>query len=401
MINYQIEILDKDLNKLGEVLTPLPYDKSGNILRFSKELSDYGTCTFRISMFDDIFTQLGDVILPHKNHVRIRRNGTVVWQGAIINNQRRTKDYIEIVAAEYEFYLDKLLIKRSSNDPATGTANGIFRIFNSGTMATAVSAIISETISVLNQSTNANHALAGMTAGTIENPNFPPNMTDATGAAKTGAWTFSTYLQLSYDYQSVLYVLRSFGIYAYADFYLDSNLVFNFKKFVGNDHSYDVNFSFVKSGTGSTGNIIDYNLPRLGQRMVNQLWGIATDSNGTVLNDPERDESSISEYGLMEGVAAYADVKDRGLLKARTSSELPLVGTPDETNVMLVLNETSAYPLGQWDVGDLVTVKVKNDPVDFQDIRRIVGCTVVVHNTGREITTVQTNQPRPWQYGKS
>ena len=396
---YTIELLDTSLNLLAEVLTPHPLDKGGMILRFTKELSNYGTCTFRISAYDNMLTQYGDIILPHKNHVRIRRNGVVVWQGSIIDNSKRNSQYIEILAAEYEFYLSKILVQRTSIDPATGTADGIFRIFNSGTMATAVTTIMNETIATLGGATNTSSALHNMTLGTVENPDFPPNMTDNSGTKLTGAWTFSTGLQLSYDFQSVLYVLRSMGIYSYADFYIDNNLVFNFKKFVGNNRSYGVNFVFNYKSGANQSNIVDYNLPRLGQRQVNALWGIATDTNGVVLNDQETSQPSVTDYGIMEGVAAYADVKDKGILKARTTAELPLVATPDETNAIVILNQDAAYPLGTWDVGDIVNINIQNKAVNFVDTRRVVGVSVQVHNTGRETTVVQTNKPLPSQYG--
>jgi uncharacterized ubiquitin-like protein YukD len=396
-IDYKIEILDINLNKIAEVLTPYPLDKSGNILQYSKELSDYGQCRFRISAFDDILTQYGDILQPHKYHVRIRRNTAIVWQGAIIENAKRNKTYIEIVAAEYLFYLDKILVSRSSTDPATGQLNDVFRIFNFGTIASKVTAIMNESIAKLKNTTNTNAILANMTLGTIENPNYPPNMTDVNGVAMTGGWNFSANLQLTYDYATIYKILKAFGIYSYADFKIDNALVFSFQKFIGNDHHYDVNFTFTKYSS----NIIDYNLPRLGQRMVNDLIGVATDNNGTILHKEQTDQTSISTYGLMQGVAAYSDVKDIGFLGVRVAAELPFVGTPDETNVSIVLNETTSYPLGIWDIGDLVTVSITNNAVSFSDIRRVVGATVMVHNTGREITTVQTNKPLPFQYGVS
>jgi uncharacterized ubiquitin-like protein YukD len=396
-VNYQIQILDINLNVIAEVVTPYPLDKSGMILQYSKELSDYGQCKFRISAFDQMLTQYGDIIKPMQYHVRIRRNNAIVWQGAIIENSKRTKDFIEIIAAEYLFFLDKILVNRSSNDPATGTANQVFRIFNTGGMDTAVTTIMNETITTFKTPTNGNQILANMTLGTIENPNFPPNMTNNLAQPLTGAWNFSTNLQLTFDFQSIYYILKSFGVYSYADFYIDNNLVFNFKKFVGNDHHYDVNFTFTKHNS----NIIDYNLPRFGQRMVNDLVGIATDNSGVILHKEQTDQASISTYGLMQGVAAYADVKDQGLLNARVAAELPFVGTPDETNVSIVLNETAAYPLGQWDIGDLVTVAVTNNAVSFSDTRRVVGATVQVNSTGRELTTAQTNKPLPFQFGAS
>lgn len=397
-VQYQIEILDASLNKIAEVLAPAEMS-GGMVLNYSKELSDFGQCKFRVSAYDQILTQYGDILVPHKYHVRLRRNGVVVWQGAIIENSVRNSQYIEVVAAEYEFYLSKILVQRTSNDPATGAADGVFRIFNSGTMATAVTAVINESINTWKTGTNSSSVLSGMTVGTIENPNYPPNMTDSTGTSLKGAWNFSTNLQLTYDFQTVLYVLKSLGVYAYADFYIDNSLVFNFKRFVGNDHSYDVNFIFNQNAGQSQSNIINYNLPRFGQRMANDIFGIATDTNGIVLHKEQSDQNSISTYGLMQGTAAYADVKDAGILGARVAAELPLVATPDETNAIITLNETAAYPLGRWDVGDIVNVKVKNAGVDFHQTRRVVGASVQVHNTGRETTTVQTNMPQPWQYG--
>jgi hypothetical protein len=329
--------------------------------------------------------------------VRIKRNGQTVWQGAIIENTKRNREYIEVVAAEYEWYLSKMLVNRSSNNPAAlGAADGIYRIFNSGGMDTAVTAIMNETIANI-KGANSAHVLSNMTLGIIENPNYPPNMTDVNGNILSGAWTFSTNLQLTYDFNTVLYVLQSFGVYTYADFYIDNNLVFNFKQFVGNDRRYDVNFKFSKLNS----NIIDYNLPRLGQRMVNHLWGVATDTNGVILNYDKADQASITKYGVMEGVAAYADIKDQGVLDARTEAELPLISVPDETNAIVVLNETAAYPLGNWDIGDIVNIRVTNNGIDFNEVRRIVGVTVQVNETGREMTTVQSNLPLPWQYGST
>src|SRR5690349_21732914 len=109
-----IEILDSNLNLITRVQAPYPLDKGGTILQYSKELSDFGQCKFRISNYDPAFTTFGDITKPHSYHVRINRNGSYVWQGAIIENSKRTKDFTEVVAAEYVWYLGKTLITRSS-----------------------------------------------------------------------------------------------------------------------------------------------------------------------------------------------------------------------------------------------------------------------------------------------
>ena len=383
-----VEILDKSLNRIAVVQTFYPLDKAGQIIRYSKELDDWGTCSFRISAFDPLLTTYGDIIQPHKYHVRLVRGGVTVWQGAIIANPKRTSSYIEIKAVQYIWYLDHILVSRTSPD-GTGNTN-IFRIFNSGTMATAVTSIINETITKL----SGVHILSGMTLGTIENPNYPPNTVDANSNNIGGQpWNFTSYWTLQFDFHSILYILKSFGIYAYADFEIDNNLVFNFKKQIGNNRKYDVTFSYASSG-----NVLEYNLPRLGDRMANSIVGIATDGNGVILQSTQSDEISKQTYGLMERVTSFADVKAVNALNTRLAAELPLVGTPDETNVQLTLNE-KAYPYGQFDVGDIVTVSIKNKSVNFVDNRRVVGITVDVHETGRETLVVQTNHPIAGQFG--
>lgn len=392
-----VEILDIGLNVISPVKALVPFNGSGDVLQYSKELSDAGRCKFRVSAYDDIFDTYGDIFVPHKYHVRIRKGTTVVWQGAIIDNPQRNKTFIEVLASEYEFYLNKVLITRSSPD-ANGTAN-IYRIFNSGTMAAAITAVMTETI---NKFKNSNHVLSAMTLGTVENPDYPPNMVSSYQNGKTtyplkGQWYFGAETAaskgptLTYDYHMVQYVLKSLGLYAYADHQITSNLVFNFKKFIGNNLQSSLVFKY-----GQQGNIIDYNLPRMGERQANSLTAIATDPNGVILHVNPNDQASVSNYGLMEAVAAYSDIKSQGLLQLRGNAELPLIATADETNAIVFLNE-NGYPLGQYDIGDIVTIQVENKGVDFNQVRRIVGITVMENETGRERIAIQSNIPLPWQ----
>lgn len=393
-----VEILDINLAVVTPLKALVPFNKSGTVLQYSRELSDYGKCKLRVSAYDPIFTTYGDILQPHKYHIRIRKGTTTVWQGAIVDNPRRNKSYIEILAVEYEFYLNSTLVNRTSPD-VNGTAD-IYRNFTSGTMADAVTAIMTETSA---KYASTPHVLSGMTLGEIDNPNYPPNMTsdyinNGVNVDLTGPWMFGTGVaaaqgpELQFDYHSIYYILKTFGIYAYADFKINNNLQFNFKAFYGNNLLSSLTFAF-----GEQGNIIDYNLPRLGQRMVNSLTAIATDPNGVILHVNPSDQTSISTYGLLEGVAAYTDVKSQAILNVRGAAELPLIATPDETAATVTLNE-NGFPRGQYDIGDIVTVKVKNLGVDFNQIRRIVGITVIENETGREEISIQSNQPQPWQY---
>lgn len=388
MVRTTVEILDSGLNKIAEVRALVPLDKSGMVLRYSKELSEFGTCTFRMSTHDPIFKRLGDIIIPHRYHVRIRRAGVMVWHGAIIDNPHRNKTFVEIKAAEYEFYLDKVLIKRTSavgyGEVAPTTDIGLhYRIFSSGTMAAAFSALVTEAAAALGSS----HLMSGLAPGNIINPNYPDNYTTSTGVDLSGPWNFSSDVILQFDYQSVLYALKAFGVYAEADFRVNSDLTVDFMPFLGNKN---LNLMFQY---GSRGNVADYNAPRLGSKMINDYFGIATAPDGTILHTEKTDSTSLDTYGLMQGAIAFSDVKDQNALTGRLAEDLYLVKDPNDNPINLTLDE-NGYALGQYDVGDIITVKINDGAINYSAPKRIVGLTVNLHGTGRELTIVQTNTPK-------
>lgn len=457
---------------------------STSILQYSKELSDFGQCKFRISSYDPMFKQYGDILQPHVNHIRINRGGTLVWSGAIIENTRRSKDYVEIVGAEYEWYLNKILVQRSGtdivgggptltpssisvsgktatvnfsssilnqmiNNIATGVpvslgqtvtlsgftptdyngaweitaftstqltltlgdspapvstmgtvlfSDNIYRIFNCDSMGPQITFMMDEVIAQY-QGTNGLHPLANMTLGTIQTPNYPANITNNASppGPLTGPYLFGNGTnapEMEFDFHSVLYVLQSMGKVSYADFGIDENLVFDYLTFYGQDNHYDVNFTY-----GQAGNAVDFNWPRLGQQQVNDLVGIATDINGNVLHAEQTDQTSITNSGLLQQVAAYSDIKDQATLNAAVQAEIPLISNSDQSPITFTLDE-KAYPLGVYDIGDIVTCAVNTDYLTIAPVsKRIVGITVNINNQGREMSTVQLNNPLPGQLG--
>jgi hypothetical protein len=327
----------------------------------------------------------GDILVPHQYHIRIRRRGAIVWQGAIVDNVSRNKNYIEVRGAEYLFYFDKKRVKRDAEIVA-GDGKNNYRLFSTGTMAAAVQAVVTE----MKAGFGSNHILANMTIGTIENPDFPNNFATPAGVAMTGAWNFGTDVQMQFDYHSVLHVLKSFGAVSQADFELTTDLVFNFKKFIGTKNTR-IGFNY-----GTFGNIIDYDVPRLGQRMVNDYYGLATDEKGNLLRFQETATDSINTYGLMEGSVAYSDIINNNILRARLREELLFLNAPDSSPINITADDKT-YSLGTWHIGDIVNVKIKDNIIDYNSNRRIVGITTMVHNNGKELSIIQTNKPRDGQ----
>lgn len=400
MIGTQLQILDSSLTPITYIQDPMPLSGS-SLFTYSVELSDFGQCKFRVSSYDTMFATYGDILQPHQNHIRIIRDDTIVWSGAVIENSKRTAEFVEVVGATYEWYLNKVLVNRSSLDPATGTADNIYRIFNTvngaTTMARAVTDIMNETVTNFKGVAGV-HPLASLTLGTIQNPNYPPNTTNAQTpvTALTGPFEFGDGIvapAMTFDFHSILYILKSFANFTYADFQITPSLQFNFLSFLGNNNNQKVNFTW-----GEHGNAVDFNWPRLGQQMANDLIGIATDVNGNVLHAEQTDQTSISTSGLIQLVAAYADIKDQATLNARVQAELPLISSPEFSPITFTLDE-KAYPLGQWGLGDILPVAVDHHSLTASATKRVVGYSVNLGTAGREMITVQMDTPLPFQVG--
>lgn len=377
---YQIEILDKNLNFVAPIRNTAAFNTSGQWLKFTKKLSSWGMCKFRVSTKDPIFTTEGDILVPWKYHVRVRRAGVTVWQGVIIKNPSRTKDYIDVEAYSYLYMLDRVLIRHDASD---GKGSENYRTFKSGTMAAQISTMTTEAM------TDMGVAISTMTAGTIDNPTFPADFKDAAGTTLSGAWTFSETFQIKFDYRSFLYVLQTLGAYANFDFELTNDMVLNFKQFIGTKKP-EMKFFY-----GEFGNIRDYDTPLDGDGMANFIQGVAADNEFTIIHYEYNNSASINEYGKISSVAPYADVKNINLLTSRTREEGALVGTPD-AEIHVVLND-KAYLPGTYDIGDTVTIQISDHIISTNSARRIVAIDTTIERNGQETIRLITNKPREGQ----
>lgn len=383
-----VKILNKSLEVVAQVKNFYPLNREGTIIRYSDELSDWGFCEFRVATQDPLLSQYGDILNPMQYNVWVYEGTNVVWKGIIIDNPERTKNYIAVKAAQYEFLLDRVLVNRDKDNPNTDDDESNFRLFKTGTLKTSVTAVVNEAITKW----GANHPLENLTIGTVENPDYPVGMVNESGRALTGAWTWSNFFNVQFDYHSVFYVLKNLGIYSSCDFEITEDLVFNWQKFLGNKNT-GITFLY-----GTQGNVVDYNFPRLGGRMSNVSWGICSDDEGKVYHYQLTDTASKEQYGTLEDAWAFSDVKTKNLLKTRVREQQAFTKTPEVTPISIVVDEKSYAPV-QYGVGDIVTVQVKDHIIDYNAPRRIVGITVNIHDTGRKLVTIQTNAPKPEDIG--
>lgn len=378
---YQIEILNNSLTRVAVIRNTPELDKAGYWLMFTSRLSAWGECRFRVGTKDPLFTATGDIFKPFKYHVRIKRFGVVVWQGVIVDNPHRTRNYVEILAYEYLYLLDRVPVR---HDAADGAGAENYRALRSGTIASFITAMLVEA------KTDMGAPITNMTTGTIDNPSFPADFKDANGTALTGTWTFSDAFQMKFDYQSVYYVIEQLANVAQFDFELTKDFQFNFRTRLGSNKR-ELVFRY-----GTRGNIEDYDAPRSGKGMANYITAIAADNEANILHVDEMDTASVGEYGKIWAPAAYADVKNINVLRTRVREELRYSKDP-APEIHAFVDPRKSYPLGQYVVGDTVTYDIQDHVISVREARRIVGIDVKVHTTGKEQVRHVTNIPRDGQ----
>lgn len=374
-MSYQVDILDSSLNYKATVHNLAKLNDSGFFLSYTNRLSDWGKARFRVGKDDPLLASEGDILQPFRYHVRIKRFGVTVWQGVIVKNPSRNKRFIEVEAYTYLYLLSRTLIK---HDAADGQGAENFRTFNGATMASYISTLVTEA------KTTMGAPLGSLTVGTVTNPTFPADFKDSAGTTLSGTWTFSSTFPLKVDYRDFLYVLNLFAAYSNSDFEITTSFALNFG-YIGNKQPNMV-FTY-----GAYGNIEDYNAPLDGDAMANYLQGVAADNANLIIHAEQSDNASIVQSGRIDGVAAFGDVKTTSLLQQRLRQQLTQVKTPDP-ELNFYVNDR-AYPLGQYAVGDTVTVQIADGAVNTDGARRIVGIDVEVHLSGKERIRILTNKP--------
>jgi len=281
--NYKIEILDRDRQPITAVKNFAPLDSANKWLEYSSKLSNWGICKFRVGTKDPMLAQHGDILQPFFNHVRVYRAGVLVWSGIIVRCPNRNKNYIEVEARSYLYMLTTVLVKHD-NYVTLGDGKDNYRTLDSGTMATAIQNILTETKAFV----DTGNILKGLTIGTLENPNFPAGYIKASdGTPLTGTWTFSSDMTIQFDYRDVLYCLQMLANYPACDFELTQDLVFNFKQFLGTKQP-NMMFEY-----GNYGSIEDYNVIIDGANMANDITGVAADYGIQILHSNKVDDASI------------------------------------------------------------------------------------------------------------
>ncbi|MCK9463786.1 MAG: phage tail protein [Proteobacteria bacterium] len=285
-----------------------------------------------------------------------------MWAGVIVNNPHRNHEFIEVEAYTYEYLLSKIQVKHSTAKDS--------RIFDSGTMATAITTIINEGKAVTSS------PIASFTLGTITNPNYP--------WVSGTAWTFTSTYSMEFPYCNALQIISSFADITNADFTVSDSKVFTFKPTIGRDRT-DISLRY-----GRGGNVSDYDAPLDGGNLSNDLIVFSLDKAGTnLISSSAMDTSTFGTYGRLWRSIPINDQLEQYQLNAKVGNLFKLDKSPD-TQISLVLNER-AMPIGTYDLGDTISIAISDGPIAVNKTARVIGWRCFVTNTGVESVSILTN----------
>jgi hypothetical protein len=286
----------------------------------------------------------------------------VVWAGVIVNNPHRNHEFIEVEARTYEYLFTKVQV--------THTAGEYARVFNSGTMSTAITTLFNEGKAV------PSSPISTFTLGTVENPYYP--------WAKTTPWTFTTVYKIDLDYYNLFQALCNFSDITNTDFHVTYDKVFDFKRVIGTDRK-DIALTY-----GRGGNVSDYDAPLDGVNFTNdEIIACREQTTASIIQYSGMDTSTFPTYGRLWGRTLLGDeltqeeLNSKGMFIHQHHNKI-------NSQTSVVLNE-KAMPIGTYSLGDTISVKIVDGPISVNKSVRVVGWKCFITNNGTESVNIITN----------
>jgi len=357
---YELWVCNSSGAKIARVKNLVHLQKnSTNVLEFSDYLSSWGSLKFRVQTKDPIASQ--GYFDPYKYHVKLYRNQKLVWAGIIVNNPSRNHNFIEVEAYTYEWLFTRIPIATPSTDKE--------RVFNTGTMATAVTTVFNEGKAI------SSSPISTYTLGDIDNPNYPWN---------GQPWNFTDVYVMNFYYNDLFTVLSSFADVTNADFEVTPDKVFNFKSRIGSDR-LDIVLKYGKSG-----NVDDYDSPLDGGGYTNDMLILSRNETGAaVIKNEQSSADQFPTYGRLWSTVSLDEEIAQDILNSK-SKNIYKASAELDNQVNMTLND-KALPIGTYQLGDRITVQIDDGPVQFNHVRRVVGWRVNVTDTMVERATIITN----------
>ncbi len=312
--------------------TPLTTFNNGEYtgLNYRKTLGQIGEAAFVVPLEND------KVIIENVrnyNRIEILDDGVVQWLGYIVT-KHITFNQVEIQCKEMIGILGHRLV--SSGYPISTDG------------ATAVSDLLSYI-----------------------------NGIDDTGISM-GLSDVSATVSMTFNQQDALSILQSIADNVGAQFKVNEDRTLDFKMNIGTDLSSSIQLEY-NTIHPQQANLLNFDVSDNGENIVTRAYGI-----NSSLSTQQDDTGLQAIYGILEKFDSFTQANDLTNLEALTRSTLS--DTLFSPTLNLIPDEADSF-----NIGDLVTISIKNKIVDIDDTFQILEKSVKITGSQKTIS-VKINQ---------
>lgn len=312
------------------------YDKSYNVLtklntgefnalQYKKTMGQIGDASF---ILDIANSKVTDVTLRSYNRIEILDGGSILWSGYIVAKQI-TFNQVTVQCKE----LIGILAKRLTPDAYTLTGNA-------GTAVGTLLAMI--------------------------------NGADDTGITM-GDTDVSTSINMTFNQQEVLSVLQNIADNVGAQFRVTEDRKLIFKLSIGQDKSSSVKFEY-NTIQPQQANIVKFQVEDNSDSIVTKSYGA-----NSSLTSAQEDALLKAKYGLLEKFNSFTQANNQGNLDALTTSKI-------KDSLYSPSLELAPGELDNFDIGDVVSINIKNKLVLIKDTFQILEKSVKIVNSQKSIS---------------
>lgn len=324
----QLKIYDKDMGEL----TAFNEGEFGR-LQYKKTLGEVGDASFTIDINNSKVTTLN---LQNYNRMEISVDGVVEWVGYIIKKDI-SFTVVQIRCLELIGILKKRLV------PSAYTL--------SGNVSTAVDTLLAQI-----------------------------NGDDDTGIT-LGATDLTDSVNMTFERQDALAVLKSLADSVGAQFRLNSDRTIDFLSSVGQDLSASVLFTY-RTTQPSQANILKFDVSDDGDSIVSRSIG-----KSDALSSTQDDAPLQTKYGVIEQFNNFRVANTQGNLDDLTA---------DKNMDSLFSPSLDLAPTVEdnFEIGDIVSIKIKNKLVDIDNTFQVLEKSVKIVNNQKSISVKINEIPK-------
>lgn len=324
----QIKVYDKDMGEL----TAFNEGEFGR-LEYKKTLGEIGDASFTLDINNSKVTTLN---LQNYNRIEIAVDGTVEWVGYIIK-KAISFTVVQIRCLELTAILKKRLV------PSAYTLTG--------NVSTAVASLLS----------------------TI-------NGDDDTGIT-LGATDLTDSVNLTFERQDALSVLKSLADSVGAQFRLNTDRTLDFLSSVGEDLSASVLFSY-KTNQPSLANILKFDVSDDGDSIISRSIG-----KSDTLSSTQNDATLQGKYGVVEEFTNFRVANTQGNLDDLTADK-------NQDSLYSPSLDLATNVEDNFTIGDIVTIKISNKLVDIDNTFQVLEKSVKIVNNQKSISVKINEIPK-------